>query len=146
MKEIDWWPYIGIITKLSDLQNKPPRMALYKMYYLLSIFSREPRAKRGANWVPSVPSTSHHLDAVPCSTPINRNRLGKPKTRTFPLWYVLLMSLQFEKLIFLLHATLGKPLHMLILPYAPPIRTLRIFVRYLIRFCHFVFFVMWQLI
>lgn len=49
--------------------------------------TREPRAKRGANWVPSVPSTSHHLDAVPCSTPINRNRLGKPKTRTFPLCY-----------------------------------------------------------
>lgn len=47
----------------------------------------ESRQKRGATWVPSVPSSSHHLDAVPCSTPINRNRLGKPKVRTFPLCY-----------------------------------------------------------
>jgi hypothetical protein len=36
----------------------------------------------------SVPSSSHHLDAVPCSTPINRNRLGKSKVRTFPTWWV----------------------------------------------------------
>ncbi|XP_071178408.1 SWI/SNF-related matrix-associated actin-dependent regulator of chromatin subfamily B member 1-A-like isoform X4 [Mytilus galloprovincialis] len=42
------------------------------------------KQKRGSNWVPTVPSSSHHLDAVPCSTPINRNRLGKSKVRTFP--------------------------------------------------------------
>ncbi|PAA64794.1 hypothetical protein BOX15_Mlig011780g1 [Macrostomum lignano] len=38
----------------------------------------------------SVPSTSFHLDAVPCPTPINRNRLGRgagSKIHTFPLCY-----------------------------------------------------------
>ncbi|XP_064612411.1 SWI/SNF-related matrix-associated actin-dependent regulator of chromatin subfamily B member 1-like isoform X2 [Liolophura sinensis] len=47
---------------------------------------RDNKAKR-SNWVPAIPSSSHHLDAVPCSTPINRNRLGKPKMRTFPICY-----------------------------------------------------------
>lgn len=36
---------------------------------------------------PAVPSSSHHLDAVPCSTPINRNRLSHKKVRTFPLLF-----------------------------------------------------------
>ncbi|XP_074641569.1 SWI/SNF-related matrix-associated actin-dependent regulator of chromatin subfamily B member 1-A-like isoform X1 [Tubulanus polymorphus] len=45
------------------------------------------RNKRGNNWVPTVPSSSHHLDAVPCSTPINRNRMSKNKMRTFPLCF-----------------------------------------------------------
>ncbi|XP_064648586.1 SWI/SNF-related matrix-associated actin-dependent regulator of chromatin subfamily B member 1-A-like [Lineus longissimus] len=44
------------------------------------------KTKRGSSWVPTVPSSSHHLDAVPCSTPINRNRSGK-KIRTFPLCF-----------------------------------------------------------
>ncbi|KAL3857509.1 hypothetical protein ACJMK2_012172 [Sinanodonta woodiana] len=48
--------------------------------------ARDLKAKR-STWVPTVPSSSHHLDAVPCSTPINRNRLGKSKVRTFPLCY-----------------------------------------------------------
>lgn len=50
-------------------------------------YSRDAKAKRGNNWVPTLPSSSHHLDAVPCSTHINRNRLGKPKIRTFPLCF-----------------------------------------------------------
>ncbi|KAL5017311.1 hypothetical protein ScPMuIL_006900 [Solemya velum] len=49
-------------------------------------FSRDLKTKR-SNWVPAIPSSSHHLDAVPCSTPINRNRLGKAKVRTFPLCF-----------------------------------------------------------
>ena len=49
---------------------------------------RDLKAKRGANWAQPLPTSSHHLDAVPCSTHINRNRLGKPKIRTFPLWQV----------------------------------------------------------
>ncbi|CAI9734833.1 SNF-related matrix-associated actin-dependent regulator of chromatin subfamily B member 1-like isoform [Octopus vulgaris] len=47
---------------------------------------KENKSKRN-NWVPALPSSSHHLDAVPCSTPINRNRLGKNKMRTFPLCF-----------------------------------------------------------
>ncbi|CAH1802018.1 unnamed protein product [Owenia fusiformis] len=45
------------------------------------------KSKRGSNWVPTVPSTSHHLDAVPSSTPINRNRIGRNKLRSFPLCF-----------------------------------------------------------
>ena len=44
------------------------------------------KSKRGASsapgWVaPVAPNSSHHLDAVPCSTPINRNKIGKNKAR-----------------------------------------------------------------
>ena len=44
------------------------------------------KSKRGASsapgWVaPAAPNSSHHLDAVPCSTPINRNKIGKNKAR-----------------------------------------------------------------
>ncbi|CAG5126713.1 unnamed protein product [Candidula unifasciata] len=45
------------------------------------------KSKRGNSWVPTIPSSSHHLDAVPCSTHINRNRLSKSKIRTFPLCF-----------------------------------------------------------
>jgi SWI/SNF-related matrix-associated actin-dependent regulator of chromatin subfamily B protein 1 len=47
---------------------------------------REPKAKR-ANWMPTIPNSSHHLDAVPCSTPVSRSRLSHKKVRTFPLLY-----------------------------------------------------------
>lgn len=44
-------------------------------------------AKRASGWVPALPNSSHHLDAVPCSTPINRNRISSNKIRTYPLCY-----------------------------------------------------------
>ncbi|RWS28240.1 SWI/SNF-related matrix-associated actin-dependent regulator of chromatin subfamily B member 1-like protein [Leptotrombidium deliense] len=47
---------------------------------------REPKSKR-ANWMPTIPNSSHHLDAVPCSTPVSRSRLSHKKVRTFPLLY-----------------------------------------------------------
>uniref|UniRef100_A0A2I3GST2 SWI/SNF related BAF chromatin remodeling complex subunit B1 n=1 Tax=Nomascus leucogenys TaxID=61853 RepID=A0A2I3GST2_NOMLE len=49
-------------------------------------YLREQKAKRNSQWVPTLPNSSHHLDAVPCSTTINRNRMGRDKKRTFPLW------------------------------------------------------------
>uniref|UniRef100_A0A3Q1AXD4 SWI/SNF-related matrix-associated actin-dependent regulator of chromatin subfamily B member 1 n=1 Tax=Amphiprion ocellaris TaxID=80972 RepID=A0A3Q1AXD4_AMPOC len=48
-------------------------------------YLREQKAKRNSQWVPTLPNSSHHLDAVPCSTTINRSRLGRDKKRTFPL-------------------------------------------------------------
>ena len=51
-----------------------------------SLVTREAKPKR-PNWAPTVPNTSHHLDAVPCSTPISRNRIGMKRIRTFPLLY-----------------------------------------------------------
>ena len=49
-------------------------------------------SKRGANnpsssWVQAAPNTSHHLDAVPCSTPINRNRVTARSKRNYPLCF-----------------------------------------------------------
>ncbi|XP_067935696.1 SWI/SNF-related matrix-associated actin-dependent regulator of chromatin subfamily B member 1-like [Watersipora subatra] len=35
----------------------------------------------------TMPSTSQHLDAVPCSTLINKNRMGRSRIKTWPLWY-----------------------------------------------------------
>jgi hypothetical protein len=43
------------------------------------------KSKR-STWLPSFPTNSHHLDAVPAATPINRNR-PTTKKKTFPLWY-----------------------------------------------------------
>ncbi|XP_023239896.1 SWI/SNF-related matrix-associated actin-dependent regulator of chromatin subfamily B member 1-A-like isoform X2 [Centruroides sculpturatus] len=48
--------------------------------------SRETKNKR-STWLPTLPNSSHHLDAVPCSTAINRNRISHKKVRTFPLLY-----------------------------------------------------------
>lgn len=48
------------------------------------------KAKRGANnWLPQslLPSTSFHLDAVPCCTPISRTRIGPKRIKSFPTWY-----------------------------------------------------------
>ncbi|XP_041825508.1 SWI/SNF-related matrix-associated actin-dependent regulator of chromatin subfamily B member 1-like [Melanotaenia boesemani] len=50
-------------------------------------YLREQKAKRSSQWVPTLPSSSHHLDAVPSSTTINRNRMGRDKKRTFPLCF-----------------------------------------------------------
>lgn len=54
-----------------------------------SFMNQSSKSKRTTHtaWVPTVPSSSHHLDAVPCSTHINRNRLAKSKVRTFPLCF-----------------------------------------------------------
>ena len=47
---------------------------------------REIKPKR-ATWAPVPNASSHHLDAVPCSTPIGRNRLASKRVRSFPLLY-----------------------------------------------------------
>ncbi|CAF0757614.1 unnamed protein product [Didymodactylos carnosus] len=47
--------------------------------------TRADKLKRAA-WVPSFPTNSHHLDAVPTATPINRNRTANKK-KTFPLCF-----------------------------------------------------------
>ena len=63
---------------------------IWSFPYRLPVFylcSREQKGKRNSQWVPTLPNSSHHLDAVPCSTTINRSRLGRDKKRTFPLWY-----------------------------------------------------------
>jgi SWI/SNF-related matrix-associated actin-dependent regulator of chromatin subfamily B protein 1 len=41
------------------------------------------------SWLPQnlLPSTSYHLDAVPCCTPVSRTRLGPKRIKSFPIWY-----------------------------------------------------------
>lgn len=46
---------------------------------------RESKSKRSNLVHQNLPNSSHHLDAVPCSTPIARS--AHKKTRTFPLLY-----------------------------------------------------------
>ncbi|XP_071942071.1 SWI/SNF-related matrix-associated actin-dependent regulator of chromatin subfamily B member 1-like [Antedon mediterranea] len=48
---------------------------------------RDSKQKRSRDWVPAVPNSSHHLDAVPCSTPISRTRITGKRQRTFPLCF-----------------------------------------------------------
>lgn len=53
--------------------------------FIISFF-RDSKPKR-PNWAPTIPNTSHHLDAVPCSTSISRSRTNHKRVRTFPLLY-----------------------------------------------------------
>uniref|UniRef100_G1QI90 SWI/SNF-related matrix-associated actin-dependent regulator of chromatin subfamily B member 1 n=1 Tax=Nomascus leucogenys TaxID=61853 RepID=G1QI90_NOMLE len=68
-------------------------------------YLREQKAKRNSQWVPTLPNSSHHLDAVPCSTTINRNRMGRDKKRTFPLWCgcITMLTLRADSALVLQH-------------------------------------------
>ena len=48
------------------------------------------KSKRGSQpaWAPQTlfSSNSFHLDAVPCSSTVNRNRIGPKRIKTFPTW------------------------------------------------------------
>lgn len=48
---------------------------------------RDTKVKRSSVWTNNMPTNTHHLDAVPCSTLINRNRLVSHKIHTYPLCY-----------------------------------------------------------
>lgn len=84
------------LTNLTDghCRNVHSSLTWLKQHFCVTVgvfvflfFSREQKAKRNSQWVPTLPNSSHHLDAVPCSTTINRSRLGRDKKRTFPLWW-----------------------------------------------------------
>ncbi len=63
------------------------------------------KAKRGSNvWLPNIlPNSSHHLDAVPAATPVNRNRFGSKRVKSFPTWFVMLKITAFSVLNYTLH-------------------------------------------
>lgn len=50
---------------------------------------RDSKPTKRINWVSTLPTSSHHLDAVPCSTSISKlaSRLQNKRVRTFPLVY-----------------------------------------------------------
>jgi len=51
----------------------------------MSAAAREAKAKKASAWNTQLSSGSHHLDAVPCSTPVAHSRVVHKKLRTFPL-------------------------------------------------------------
>jgi len=60
----------------------------YKAESLMVVNSPRVKPVVKTTYVQSTPSTSLHLDAVPCSTPINKNKLGgRIKVRSFPVCY-----------------------------------------------------------
>lgn len=51
------------------------------------LIQRESKSKKQPPWAPTMPNSSHHLDAVPQPTIINRNRVYQKKIRTFPMCF-----------------------------------------------------------
>ena len=45
------------------------------------------RGKKGS-WVSQIPSSSFHLDAVPCASPVARFKISGKKVKSYPTWYV----------------------------------------------------------
>ena len=44
------------------------------------------RTSKKNTWVSQLPSSSFHLDAVPCATPISRCKTNTKKVKSFPTW------------------------------------------------------------
>ena len=44
------------------------------------------RSSKKNTWISQLPSSSYHLDAVPCATPIARCKTNAKKVKSFPLW------------------------------------------------------------
>ena len=45
------------------------------------------RSSKKNTWTSQLPSTSFHLDAVPCATPITHYKTNNKKVKSFPTWY-----------------------------------------------------------
>ena len=81
----------GMVAPVIETPNKPeaPATAVTAVSTPAAVPSRS--SKRGmsnahsSSWSQNNPNTSHHMDAVPCSTPINRNRIGSRSKRNYPL-------------------------------------------------------------
>ena len=43
------------------------------------------RGKKGS-WVSQIPSSSFHLDAVPCASPVGRFKISGKKVKSYPTW------------------------------------------------------------
>lgn len=49
--------------------------------------TRQSRGTADSPWMQTVlPTSSHHLDAVPAATPISRHRISSKRVKTFPTW------------------------------------------------------------
>ena len=43
------------------------------------------RGKKGS-WMSQIPSSSFHLDAVPCASPVSRSKVSSKKVKSYPTW------------------------------------------------------------
>ena len=83
------------LVKLSEVEHiLEGNDEKYKMLTDVAEAARDKNAagkpKRSTtSWLPQnlLPSTSYHLDAVPCCTPVSRTRLGPKRIKSFPTWY-----------------------------------------------------------
>ena len=80
-------PLSNMVLPLSNIVLSLPNVVLPISYMCVCVLGSR-RARETASGSLTLPNSSHHLDAVPCSTTINRSRLGRDKKRTFPLWYL----------------------------------------------------------
>jgi len=76
------------IEEILEGDDEKYKVELRDKVALQSVDSRN-KSKRGSSaWLPNIlPNSSHHLDAVPAATPINRNRFGPKRVKSFPTCY-----------------------------------------------------------
>ena len=48
--------------------------------------SASSRGSKKNSWISQIPSSSYHLDAVPCATPVSRCKTNIKRVKSFPLW------------------------------------------------------------
>lgn len=81
------------LLKASEVQDiyegndDPYRAASVSTSHIEPVVKDSKRDKRSSNWIPTMPNSSHHLDAVPCATAISHIAKSKKKIRTFPFCY-----------------------------------------------------------
>ncbi len=44
------------------------------------------RGSKKSSWISQIPSSSYHLDAVPCATPVTRSKTTAKRVKSFPTW------------------------------------------------------------
>ena len=46
------------------------------------------RGTKKSSWISQIPSSSYHLDAVPCASPVARYKTNSKRIKSFPTWWV----------------------------------------------------------
>ena len=44
------------------------------------------RSSKKSSWISQIPSSSYHLDAVPCASPVARYKTNAKRIKSFPTW------------------------------------------------------------
>ena len=57
------------------------------------------RNSKKSTWISQIPSSSYHLDAVPCATPVSRCKTNKKVVKSFPTWYDCTRSCTYQYIL-----------------------------------------------